>query len=69
MLQAGNVLECTNRQIEPAETTESYSIILVAPATAGPISNTATVDPGNAIFESDETNNTAMTSRSAPAST
>ncbi len=58
VLQAGNVLECTNPQIG-TQTTESYSIILVAPATAGPISNTATVDPGNAIFESDETNNTA----------
>ncbi len=58
MLKPGNVLECANPNIGP-ESTESYSIILVAPPTTGPLSNTATVDPGNAIFEADETNNTA----------
>ena len=36
--------------------------MLVAPPTVGSITNTVTVDPNNAIFEADETNNTATQS-------
>jgi uncharacterized repeat protein (TIGR01451 family) len=55
------VLTCTNGTIPP-ESTVSITIVLVAPPTTGTIVNTVTVDPTNAIFESDETNNTATQS-------
>ena len=54
----GNVLTCTIANV-PAESIVPFSILVVPPATTGPIVNTATVDPNNAIFEADETNNTA----------
>ena len=54
----GGELVCTNPSIGPSST-ESFSIIVVAPAGTGPITNTVTVDPSNALFESDETNNSA----------
>lgn len=57
-LDGANVLTCRDGSIAP-ESTTSIEIVLVAPPVTGPISNTATVDPANAIFESDETNNTA----------
>lgn len=53
-----NVLICT-LPLVPAESTVAFSIIVVAPASTGPILNTVTVDPNNAIFEADETNNSA----------
>lgn len=56
-LGANNVLTCTNASIAP-ESTESFSIIVVAPPNVGTITNTVTVDPFNTIFEADETNNT-----------
>ena len=55
---ATNVLTCTNPSIA-SESTETFSIIVVPPASAGTLTNTVTVDPGNAIFEADETNNDA----------
>ena len=39
---------------------ETIEIVLVAPPTLGTITNTVTVDPSNAIFEADETNNIAV---------
>lgn len=54
---ATNVLTCTDGTI-PAGGTRQIEITLVAPPFVGSISNTATVDPFNAIFEADETNNT-----------
>lgn len=55
---AGNVLTCTNPSIG-AESTESFSIIVLPPDSTGPLTNHVSVDPGNAIFEADETNNDA----------
>ena len=57
--QVGNpqVVLCTVNV--PAEGTTAFSIVVVAPPSIGPIVNTVTVDPNNAIFEADETNNTA----------
>ncbi|HYT68930.1 MAG TPA: CARDB domain-containing protein, partial [Vicinamibacterales bacterium] len=57
VVAATNVLTCTGGTI-PAESTKQIAITLVAPPYVGSISNTATVDPNNAIFESDDTNNT-----------
>jgi len=56
-VDAANVLTCTGGTILP-ESTSTITIVLVAPPTTGSISNTVTVDPNNAIFEADETNNT-----------
>ena len=53
-----NVLQCTGGSISAA-TTKRVRIVLVAPPNTGTITNTVTVDPVNAIFEGDETNNTA----------
>lgn len=53
---AGNVVTCTGGTIEP-QSTASITLTLVAPDVTGTISSTATVDPDNAIFEADETNN------------
>jgi uncharacterized repeat protein (TIGR01451 family) len=55
---ATNVVTCSGGVIPP-ESTKTITLVLVAPPYVGSISNTATVDPNNAIFESDETNNTA----------
>ena len=52
------VLTCTNPSIG-AESTESFSVTLVAPDMVGPLTNAVIVDPANAVFESDETNNSA----------
>ena len=52
-----NVLTCTGGVVGP-ESTTTITVVLVAPPYVGTISNTATVDPNNAIFEADETNNT-----------
>jgi uncharacterized repeat protein (TIGR01451 family) len=38
---------------------KAFSIVVVPPASVGSILNTVTVDPNNAIFEADETNNVA----------
>jgi len=43
-----------------AGASETIEIVLVAPPTLGTITNTVTVDPSNAIFEADETNNIAV---------
>ena len=55
-LPADNALVCTIASIAPGST-ESFFIVVVPPATLGTITNTVTVDPFNAIFEADETNN------------
>jgi uncharacterized repeat protein (TIGR01451 family) len=52
-----NVLTCTDGTIGPQATT-TITFVLVAPPNTGPITNTVTVDPNNAIYEADETNNT-----------
>ena len=52
-----NVVTCSGGTVPP-QSTRTLKFILVAPAALGPISNTVTVDPNNAIFEADETNNT-----------
>jgi uncharacterized repeat protein (TIGR01451 family) len=56
-VDAGNVVTCTGGTINPQSITP-ISINVVVPPTLGPITNTVTVDPNNAIFEADETNNT-----------
>ena len=55
---ASGVVTCTGGTI-PAAGTRNISFVVVPPKTTGTITNTATVDPNNAIFEPDETNNTA----------
>jgi uncharacterized repeat protein (TIGR01451 family) len=55
-LPADNALVCTSASIPP-ESTQSFFIVVVPTASLGPITNVVTVDPDNAIFESDETNN------------
>jgi uncharacterized repeat protein (TIGR01451 family) len=57
-LLAGNIFDCAGGTVA-AQSTVTFTINLLAPATTGTISSTVTVDPNNAIFESDETNNTA----------
>jgi uncharacterized repeat protein (TIGR01451 family) len=52
------VLLCTGGMVGPASTT-TVTIVLVAPPITGVFSSTVTVDPDNAIFEADETNNSA----------
>ena len=44
------------------ESVTTITVVLVAPPFVGTITNTATVDPNNAIFEADETNNIATES-------
>jgi uncharacterized repeat protein (TIGR01451 family) len=56
-VDAGNVVTCTGGAIAAADT-ETLTFRLVAPPTVGSITNTVSVDPNNAIFEPDETNNT-----------
>jgi uncharacterized repeat protein (TIGR01451 family) len=60
-LAAGNVLTCSGGTIPPASTRTLF-VWAAAPPVNGSILNTATVDPNNAIFEADETNNTASVS-------
>ena len=57
-LGAGNVVTCSGGTLGPAST-KTITFVMVAPPGVGPISNTVTIDPANAIFEADETNNTA----------
>lgn len=56
-VNAANVLTCTGGNIQ-RESTTIISLVLVAPPGIGTIVNTVTVDPNNAIFEADESNNT-----------
>jgi uncharacterized repeat protein (TIGR01451 family) len=53
-----NVVTCTGGTV-PKSDIVHISFVVVAPPALGTITNTATVDPNNAIFEPDETNNTA----------
>ncbi len=55
---ATNVVTCSGGLIPP-ESIKTITLVLVAPPYIGSISNTATVDPFNSVFESDETNNTS----------
>jgi uncharacterized repeat protein (TIGR01451 family) len=55
-VDAGNVVTCTGGTVG-AQSTTSISINVVVPPVPGTIANTVTVDPNNAIFEADETNN------------
>ncbi len=55
--QGTNVVTCSKGFI-PAAETRFIDFRVVAPPTVGGITNTVTVDPNNAIFEPDETNNT-----------
>ena len=57
-LLAGNVVDCTGGSI-PAASVKHLNLLFTAPPTVGSITNTVYVDPNNAIFEPDETNNTA----------
>jgi uncharacterized repeat protein (TIGR01451 family) len=57
--EAGGVVTCVIPSIGPGATV-LVTIVLVAPPEIGEITNTVTVDPSNAIFESDETNNIAV---------
>jgi uncharacterized repeat protein (TIGR01451 family) len=52
-----NVVTCTGGSI-PAQSTRTLKFVVVAPPGLGQITNTVTVDPNNAIFEADESNNT-----------
>jgi len=52
------VVTCSGGSLGPA-TTKTITFVMVAPPGVGPITNTVTIDPANAIFEADETNNTA----------
>jgi uncharacterized repeat protein (TIGR01451 family) len=51
-----NVVTCAGGTVPPASTVR-LKLLVAAPPGVGPITNTATVDPNNAIFEADETNN------------
>lgn len=55
---AANVVTCAGGLV-PAESTKKVRFVLVAPPAVGPITNVVTVDPNNAIFEADESNNVA----------
>jgi uncharacterized repeat protein (TIGR01451 family)/fimbrial isopeptide formation D2 family protein len=57
-LLPGNVVSCTGGTI-PAASVRHLNLLFTAPPTTGSISNTVVVDPNNAIFEPDETNNSA----------
>ena len=52
-----NVLLCEGGSV-PKQSTVTLQFVTVAPAGVGQITNTVTVDPNNAIFEADESNNT-----------
>lgn len=61
---ANQVVTCTlnvagaTSSAQPGGTVSEFRINVVAPPSTGTITATATVDPNNSIFESDETNNT-----------
>jgi uncharacterized repeat protein (TIGR01451 family) len=61
------VVRCTGLNLngfsagQPWGDTETITLFVIAPPTTGTVQATVTVDPGNAIFESDEANNTATT--------
>jgi uncharacterized repeat protein (TIGR01451 family) len=55
-VDGANVVTCTGGTIPP-ESIKKVTFLLVAPASTGTITNVVTVDPFNAIFEADETNN------------
>lgn len=55
-VDAANVFACTG-DMDPLSTS-TITLVLTAPAGVGTITNVVTVDPNNAIFEADETNNT-----------
>jgi uncharacterized repeat protein (TIGR01451 family) len=57
-MSPGNVLTCSGGTI-PAASTKTLQVYVVAPPFVGTIVNSVTVDPANAIFEADETNNSA----------
>lgn len=60
---AGAPIVCTVDPVSGSPTygtTRDFSLLVVSPPNTGPITATATVDPGNAIYESDETNNTSV---------
>ncbi|HMF99367.1 MAG TPA: CARDB domain-containing protein [Vicinamibacterales bacterium] len=57
-VDAQNVVTCTGGALGP-ESTTTLTMTLVAPSAVGTITNIVTVDPNNAIFEADETNNSA----------
>jgi uncharacterized repeat protein (TIGR01451 family) len=48
----------------PAASTKTLTFKVVAPPNLGSVTNTATVDPNNAVFESDETNNSVSVATS-----
>ena len=62
----GGVVDCRNGSIAGeitganlGGTVQTIVLHLTAPNSTGPITATATIDPANAIFEADETNNTS----------
>ncbi len=62
--QAGRVITCTLDKLQGAFTSgqvwgtvQTFSIVVVSPPHPGTIQATVTVDPTNAVFEPDETNN------------
>ncbi len=57
-VDGSNVLTCTGGTIGP-ESTAVVTVVLTVPSMIGPLPNTVTIDPNNAIFEADETNNMA----------
>ncbi len=57
-VDGSNVLTCTGGTIGP-ESTTVVTVVLTVPDMIGLWPNTVTVDPNNAIFEADETNNMA----------
>ena len=61
---AGGVVICTDRPSAPSRRPARSRSCSSRRPTTGPITNTVTVDPRNAIFESDETNNVATSRRS-----
>lgn len=66
--ESNEIVTCTGLNVKgvnssgvPGGTVETIVINVIAPPVTGQISATVTVDPTNAIFESDETNNTFTT--------
>jgi len=66
--ESNGIVTCTGLNVKgvnssglPGGTVETIVINVIAPPVTGPITATVTVDPTNAIFESDETNNTFTT--------
>lgn len=59
VVDANNAFVCTGGTIGPESSNTVITETLLAPAVTGAITDTVTVDPYNAIFEGDDTNNTA----------